>query len=100
MQNTVLLWHKKLRSLWKGKIEEQKLRCSQEMTDPQWTQKCPVGAWQEIMEARPTCSSRRIPEEEQKQSNASQPVWKSIMIPISKGSANPLCRTVNIIQGL
>ena len=53
----------------------------QEMADAQWTWTCSAGAQQEIMEAGPKCSAQRILAEEQKPSNASQPVWKLIVIP-------------------
>ena len=53
----------------------------QEMADAQWTWKCSAGTQQEIMEAGPKCSAQRILAEEQKPANASQPVWKLIVIP-------------------
>ena len=56
------------------------------------------------MEAEPKCSAQRILAEEQKPSNASQPVWKLIVIPRRLSRAPQffffqiLCKTVNMIQ--
>ena len=76
------------------------------MADAQWTWKCPAGAQQEIMEAELKYCAQRILAEEQKPSNASQPVWKLIVIPRRLSRAPQilffflqiLCNTVNMIQ--